>query len=186
MSHYLHERIKCGKMRFLVLIPPSDFSDESMELVDLFFNKWGIEYEIASYTRNACIGSHGGIKKPTLHANSVTVFGYDAFMLIDGIGVEKYKLYEYRPLLDMVYSFHSHKKVVWAIGNAIKIAARANIIKDKKVSVPQSADVRGVVNLFRGILSTEPSEVQGNICTVGNPSNLELVMPGILAKLGIK
>ena len=33
-------------MRFLIFIPPKDFRDESLSMVKLFFDKWGIRYMI--------------------------------------------------------------------------------------------------------------------------------------------
>jgi putative intracellular protease/amidase len=105
---------------------------------------------------------------------------------VDGVGIDTYKMYDYRPLLDMVYNFYRNGKFVCAIGNGVKVVARANIIKNKKVSTPEDQAAKGLVLLFHGIPSTKPIEVQDNLCTIGDPSSLDTTLPQMLAYLGIK
>ncbi len=173
-------------MRFLVFLAPSGFRDESFRMLELFFNKWGIERQVTSYTKTGCTGDHGSVCKPDIHTSKVSTFGYDGLLMVDGPGIEKYKLYEYRPLLDLAYSFYNNGKFVWAIGNAIKIAARANIVKGKRVSTPQDQDVRSAVLMFHGIPSSAQSEVQERLCTIGSPSDLETAIPEVFLRLGVK
>lgn len=173
-------------MRFLIFLPPSGFRDESLRLVELFFDKWGIGRQVSSYTRTDCTGEHGSSRRPDINASKVTVFGYDALLIMDGPGMDKYRLYEYRPLLDMVYSFYANGKVVWAIGNAIKVLARANIVKGKRVSMPREQDAKSAVLMFHGLPSTAQAEVQERLCTIGNPEDLETAVPDVFLRLGIK
>ena len=46
-------------MNFLVYVP-QEFKDETLSMVELFLNKWGISYEIASHPAQECKGAHGG------------------------------------------------------------------------------------------------------------------------------
>ncbi len=173
-------------MRFLIFLAPSGFHDESFRFIRLFLDKWGIENQVSSYTKAECTGEHGAVCRPDVNASKVSVFGYDALLIVDGPGIEKYNLSEYRPLLDMIYSFYSNGKAVWAIGNAIKVLARANVVKGKRVSMPKEQDAKSAVLMFHGVPSAARSEVQEKLCTVGNPDDLEEAIPEVFVRLGIK
>lgn len=173
-------------MRFLVFVTPTDFHDETLRTVNMFFDKWGVEHQTASYSTRECRGSHGMVCRPGVNASKASVFGYDALLIVDGPGIDSYKMYDYRPLLDMVYSFNSNGKFVCAIGNAIKVVARSNIVKGKRISMPGDASVKSMVLLFHGIPTQSAVEAQGNVCTVGNPAGLEEAMPEMLSHVGIK
>jgi protease I len=172
-------------MRFLVLIAPKDFKDESVAMVKLFFSRWNIDYDIGSYTNGACVGYHGAVYKPDVNMNGVKSSDYDGIMIIDGPGLETSRMYEYRPLLDTLMLFNSNGKYVGAIGNAVKIVARANIIKDRKISSPDAEDVFRMVQLFHGIPSKEGIEIDRKIITIRDSSNLEVPLQQMLQKMGV-
>lgn len=173
-------------MRCLVFIAPGDFHDETLSTVKLFFAKWGIEPVMTSYTSHECTGSHGSVCRPDINTSNVTVFGYDALLLIDGKGIDTYKVYDYRPLLDMVFSFYKNGRQVCAIGNSIKALARANIIKNKRVAAWDDAPTKGLVLLFHGLPSQKAIEVEDNLCTISDLSALETAMPQWISHLGVK
>jgi putative intracellular protease/amidase len=171
-------------MKFLIFIAPKDFKDESVSLVKLFFDKWGIKYDISSYTYSECRGTHGVVYKPAVHTSKVTSTGYDGVVLIDGSGIDTYKLCDYRPLLDLMYNFHNNKKYIIGIGNATKITARANIVNGKKVSTDDEESLR-LVKLFHGVPSDESFEVSGNLITIKNSKEIEDSMIKILENMGV-
>ena len=172
-------------MRFLVLIAPKDFKDESVAMVRMFFNRWNIDYRLASYTSGECEGVHGARYKPDVNANNINISDYDGLMIIDGPGLESSRMYEYRPLLDTILLFNNSRKYVGAIGNAIKILARANIIKDRKVAAPDQEDVFRMVQLFHGVPSKERFEMDKNIITIKDSSNLEQPLQQMLQRIGV-
>ena len=64
-------------MKFLIFVPPKDFRDESLSIIKLFFDKWGINYKITSYTTSDCVGTHGAIYKTDVHTSHVDSGDYD-------------------------------------------------------------------------------------------------------------
>ncbi|MDE1870699.1 MAG: DJ-1/PfpI family protein [Candidatus Micrarchaeota archaeon] len=173
-------------MRFLIIITPKDFRDESVSLIKLFFDKWGIQYSISSYTSNRCTGIHGAVYTPDIHASKISPSEYDGIVLIDGTGIESYKLYDYRPLLDLMIGFNNSRKYIMSVNNAAKIPARANIIKNKRVSFStDDRETLRLVNLFHGIPSDNEYEISGNLITIRKSSDIEESMLKILESMGV-
>lgn len=173
-------------MKFVIFVTPRDFRDESLNMVKLFFDKWGVQYKVASYTTGSCIGSHGAAFEPDMNAGKIAVPDFDGIVLIDGEGVEGYRVYEYRPLLDLMLLFNNARKPIIAIGNAIRVPARANVINGKKVSVPNDAESQRLISLFHGIPSKEMAEMSENIITIGSSQGIETSMTRILEHIGVK
>lgn len=171
-------------MRFLIFLPPKEFRDESASIVKLFFDKWDVDYKITSYTSSNCTGSHGAIYKTDINTSSVSSDGYDGIVLIDGNGIDLYKLYDYRPLLDLMLKFNNAKKYIIGISNSVKIPARANIIKDRRVSTGDKDTLR-LVNLFHGIQSENSLEMSGNLITIKDAADVEDLMQRILEYMGV-
>lgn len=186
-----HEFINIGlitygeRMKLLILLSPKDFKDESMDTIKLFLDKWQVRYDIASYSTKDCVGYHGAVYKPSVNADSVSVSDYDGLMLIDGNGVELYKFYDYRPLLDLVMKFNNANKTIGAIGNAQKIIARANVIKDKRIATSPDEETKRLVILFHGVPSENDFEMSGNIFTVKKSANLQQAMQVVLSHFGV-
>lgn len=170
-------------MKFLVFVAPHNFRDETISMLKMFFERWGIQYTITSYANKDCIGAHGAVCKPGINTGKVLPSEYDGIVLVDGDGIEDYKLFEYRPLLDLLLQFNGNGKYVAAFNNAIKVVARANIIKDKKISLPRDPEAKRMVLLFKGVPSNKPVEVSGNIITM-NGTSLEAPIQEMLAQLG--
>jgi hypothetical protein len=171
-------------MKVLIFIPPKDFRDESISLIKLFFDKWDVEYRITSYTNSECTGAHGAIYRPTVHTGQVNSQDYDGIVLIDGNGIESFKLYDYRPLLDLVTNLNNSKKFIIAVNIAARIPARANIVKDKKISADDKETIR-LINLFHGIPSDKDCEIAGNLITLKDGRAIEEEFPKILQQMGV-
>lgn len=173
-------------MRFLIIIPPKDFRDESISLIKLFFDKWGIPYSLSSYTSGKCTGIHGAVYSPDVHAARISSSEYDGIVLIDGRGVDAYKLYDYRPLLDLMIKFNRSEKYIISVDNAAKIPARANIIRDKRISFStEDRETMRLVNLFHGIPSNNEYETSGNLISIRESKDIEDSMVKILEYMGV-
>lgn len=172
----------------LIFIPPSHFKDDSLNMARLFFDKWGIDYVISSYTSHKCVGSQGSVQIPEINTNNVVVSNYDGILLIGGEGIKKYKLNEFRPFLDILLKFNNGKKHICAIGNSVQIIAKSNIIKNKKIAGIAEKESRDLVLLFRGIPSNEPFEISDNVITISDNeySHLENGMIALMSHLGVK
>lgn len=173
-------------MKLLVFVTPTEFRDETLSMMKLFFDKWGIEYKITSYShRENCTGTHGAVCKIDLHANNVNTEDYNGIVLIDGKGIEAYRVYEHRPLLDLMLKFNDKKKTIIAVSNSVKVPARANIIKNRKISVPDDQETKRLIQLFHGLPSTQNFEISENLITIRDSSDIESSMREILEYLGV-
>ncbi|MGC8586250.1 MAG: DJ-1/PfpI family protein [Candidatus Micrarchaeia archaeon] len=172
-------------MRLLVFITPRDFKDETLSMLKLFFDKWGVEYKIGSYASGDCTGYHGAVYKPEVNLSKVSTLDFDGIVLVDGNGIETYKIYEYRPLLDLVMKFNDSRKHIIAVGNAVKVLAKANIVKGKSVAMPDDNEIKRLVLLFHGVPSSENLSIADNLVTVKDSEYLEESMGKILAHLGV-
>jgi putative intracellular protease/amidase len=171
-------------MRLLIFITPNEFRDESIARFKLFLDRWNVESKITSYSRKECIGNHGAVYSPDINTGKVSADDYDGIVLVDGKGVESYKIYDYRPLLDLLLAFDEKRKAIIAVGNAVKIPARANIIRDKKVAVSDE-ETKRLVQLFHGIPSEQGVEIAENLVTVSSYIEIDSVMPQILQRMGV-
>ncbi len=173
-------------MKFLVFISPRDFRDESLSTIKMFFDRWNVKYHLTSYSTKDCVGQHGATYKLDINTNKVDASEYDGIILVDGRGVESYKLYEFRPLLDLILRFNNDKRYIGAIGNAIAILARASVLKNKKVSMPNDKNAVNTITLFHGIPSDEEIEISENIITISGVSSIAEPIQKVLEYIGVK
>ena len=173
-------------MKVVLLIPPKDFKDETVSMAKLLFEKWGITPVIASYSNKECTGSHGAVYMPELNATKLNAQDYDAIVLVDGEGVDSYKLYDFRPLTDLVKNFAVSNKIIAALGNAIKIVSRANVIADRSIAAPDDEETRRLIRIYRGEESNNEVEFDGNILTAKSADYTQEFLDTLLAKLGAK
>lgn len=173
-------------MKIAMLIAPKDFKDESVSKAKLTLEKWGIEVTITSYSTHDCVGYHGAVYKPDINAGRLDPNNYDALLLVDGNGVDEYKLYDFRQLLDTVKLFQMKNKPIAAINNAIKIVARANIINNVKIAMPKDEESRRLITLYHGNPSKNEIEDDKNILTLSNPDRIMDFADLIVGKLGAK
>lgn len=173
-------------MRVALLIAPKDFKDESVSNIKMMLEKWDIETVITSYATHDCVGYHGAVYTPDLNAAKVVPSDYDALVLIDGKGVDSYKLYDFRPLLDLVKLFQMKGKLICSIGNATKIVARANVIAQTKIAMPSDEEARRLIILYHGTPSKEEMESDKNIMTLSSSDKALGFADMILGKLGVK
>jgi len=169
----------------LIFITPHEFRDESLSTVRLFLDKWDVGYSISSYSNKDCVGSHGAICKPDINTGRARAEDFDGAVLIDGKGIDAYKIYDFRPLLDLMLRFNEMKKPIIAIENSVMIPARANIIKGRKISAPDDQEAKRTVALFHGLLSENNLEISENIISIRDHRDLEMPMQTILKHLGI-
>jgi protease I len=173
-------------MRFLIFLAPKDFHDETFKMLRLFFDRWNVEYKITSYSKTECHGRHGEVVKPDINAGVVVPSEYDGIVLVGGSGIDSYKLFDFRPLLDLLMQFNAAHKRIIAVDSAIKVVARANIIKGKGISTPENEETKRLVLLFHGIPTQNNIEFADNIVTIRDPASMEETLDEMISKLGIK
>jgi hypothetical protein len=172
-------------MKFLIFITPHYFRDESLATVRLFLDKWNVGYSVSSYSNKDCVGNHGAVCRLDLNTGKAQVEDFDGVILIDGKGVDSYKIYDFRPLLDLMLKFNEKRKQIIAIENSVMIPARANIIKGRKIATLDDKEVKRTVMLFHGIPSEENLEISDNIISIRDHQHLEAPLQEVLRHLGI-
>jgi putative intracellular protease/amidase len=170
-------------MRLAIFIPQKDFKDESLSLIKLILDKWGVGYSVAAYGKGG-VGIHGALARADIKPDEMTTDRFDGIVFIDGGGIDEQKLYDYRPLLDIVTHFSENNKYIVAIGNAAKIPIRANLVKAKKVAVADEDTMR-LALLFNGIPSKNNVEAMGKLITIKNSKAVEESMDTWLQHLGL-
>lgn len=173
-------------MRAAILVPPKDFKDESVSSLRNMLGKWGVECVLTSYSTSELVGYHGAVYNVELNSAKINPDEFDALILVDGKGVDEYRLYDFRQLLDLVKLFSMKKKIVAAIGNSMKIIARANIISGVKMAHVNDEDASRLVALYHGLESKEDPEFDKGILTLGNNDKTLAFIDLLLRKLGAK
>ncbi|MGC8479221.1 MAG: DJ-1/PfpI family protein [Candidatus Micrarchaeia archaeon] len=152
-------------MKLVMVIPPGEFKDETVVKVSETMQKWKVDLLIASSTKNECKGSHGAMIKPKLLISDINSNDFDGIIISNGLGIEDYKLYESRQLIDLIKHFNENRKIICGIGNGLKIISRANIISNKKICSLKDPETLRFVKLFRGIVTENDVQIDQNLIT---------------------
>ena len=158
-------------MKVAILIAPRDFKDESLTHLQLLFGKKDVESRVAGLSLKNCTGYHGAVVKPQVEFAELQPSEYDVLLLMDGPGVDSLRLYEHRPLLDLIRVFHESNKVIVGIGNGIKAVAKANIVKDTKIAKTDD-ETEKIVRLYRGVVTEDFVVSDKKIITVSGTDNI--------------
>jgi len=159
-------------MKVAILVAAKDFRDETVSQLQLLFSKKDIDGVITGFTLKDCRGYHGAVVKPKAELREIEPMIYDVLLLADGPGVDSLKLYDNRPLLDLIKAFHDANKIVAGISNSVKIISRANIIKDTKIAKLDDVETAKVARLYRGTLTEESMVFDKNVLTLSNSENI--------------
>jgi putative intracellular protease/amidase len=173
-------------MKAAIIIPPKDFSDESLKDSVLMLEKWNVKTDITSYSKSDCIGRHGAVIKLNMNTAKVHSDDYDILILLNGPGVDSYRLYEFRPLYDLIRGFLSKGKVVAGIGNGMKVIARTNLINGVKIAIPPDKETADTLILYHGIITRNNVMSDKNIVTAKDSENTIEFINAILETAKIK
>ncbi len=167
-------------MKVAVILAPRDFRDETLSQLKLYFSKKDVETKLASTTLGKCFGAHGAVAKSELEIDAMNPLDFDAVVVADGPGVDSLKMFDHRPLLDLIKLFKEANKAVVGIGNGIKVVARANIIKDMKIA-EADAETKKLVELYRGKPTEEHVVRDGGIITASSNDDIPELVSAMLS-----
>jgi putative intracellular protease/amidase len=171
-------------MKVAILIAPRDFKDETVSSLELFLGKKDIESALASLTLKECKGCHGATVKPKIEARELEPSAYDVLLIADGPGVDTLRLFDQRPLLDLIKVFHDSKKIIVGVGNGIKVVARANIIKDTKIAKTGDEEVEKLVRLYRGVPTDDAIVFDNKVLTLADSDQIAELAKMLEGSLG--
>ncbi len=163
-------------MKVAIIIPCKDFKDETLSQAKLLLRKKDIDFAVLSFKFDKCRGYHGAVETPQGRADEFEPEFFDGILLVDGPGIDDERLFENRPLLDRIKLAYEGKRPIVAIGNAIKILAKSNVIKGIKIAKVEDEETRRLVGLYMGIVSDSDIAVNKGIATASDNSKiLELI-----------
>ncbi len=171
------------EVKVAIIIPPMNFKDETLSTLVLLLAKKDITKVVASVNPKDCTGYHGAVVKPDATFKELDPARTSAIILADGPGVDAFKLYEYRPLLDVVKAFHDSNRMVVGIGNGIKIAAKANVLRERKVASTDK-ETENLVRLYRGVPVKGNLVLDKNSLTLSDSGKIEELVVRLSEVLG--
>lgn len=172
-------------MKVAIVIAPNNFKDETLSNVELILDKKGIEHRLASFTSKACTGYHGAVRKPDVNADAIEISDFDALILVDGPGVDAYKLYDHRRFLDVINAFHESNKMIVGMGNTTKILARSNVIRDTKIAGVKDEEATRLITLYKGVLTDKNIVIDKNLMTAADSSDAVEITTKFAEALGV-
>lgn len=173
-------------MKIAIIIPPKNFSDETLSTLLLILHKWNIEVTLSSYTTSQCVGVHGAVYKSDVNTAKLNHSDYSALLFVDGPGVDSYRLQEFKPLIELTKLFIKDNKIIGAVGNSVKIFIRANGFIPGKISSQNSSDLRSFATTSRYVVTDKNVEVYKNLITAKGSENTIEFVNELLVKLGVK
>ncbi len=173
-------------MKVAIMVPPKNFSDETLSVILLILKRWGVETVLTSYTTSSCVGLHGATYRPDINAARINSQDYDALILVDGPGVESYKLPDFKPAIDLTKTFIKSGKVIGAVGNAVKIFIRANEFTPVRISAQDNQEVAHFASTSRCKVTENKVEIYKNLITANGPGSAVEFSNAILDKFNLR
>ncbi len=173
-------------MNIALIIAPGDFRDETVAKAKKMLERWNVKCTILGFVNRECRGNHGAVYTPEGNINNANPNDFDAVLIADGLGVDKYRLYEVMPALDFIRQAAESGKTIAVVNNGVKFLAKANLISEKKVAVSKDPELVYMVKLYRGIISDNDMECETNIMSLKDHSKTEEFVGRILDRAGIR
>ena len=153
--------------RILMIIAPSNFHDDELEIPKQAFEKKGAEVLVACKGTEQTKGMLGMKIKPDLDIRRVKASEWDAVVYVGGNGVEKHKVYEDEAYLRVAKDAYERGNVVGAICVAPKILAGADILEGKNATAYRTA--ASYLKDHGAHFTGKAVEVDGRIVTAEGP-----------------
>lgn len=169
-------------IRVAVIVAPG-FRDETVSALSLLLAKNGIVEELSGFSANECRGQHGATVKPKKVLTEVDPSDVSALIIADGPGMDELRLYNYRPLLNLVRAFGERNRLIAGIGNGIKVVARANVIRDARIAHVDD-DTAKLVRLYHGTVTEDALVIDRNILTLSDHSKIAEMVSRMAKELG--
>ncbi|MGC8628600.1 MAG: DJ-1/PfpI family protein [Candidatus Micrarchaeia archaeon] len=173
-------------MKVSIIVAPKDFRDETLSQLELLLDKKGIGYEVLSLSNGECTGMHGATVKQKERADEFEPVYTDAVVIVDGKGIDDLRVFENRALLDRLKVAKENKKVLGAIGNGVKVLAKANIIKNAKIAAVEDEDSKRLIGLYKGQLANADVVASEGIVTAKDNSHMLEFVDSLSEALGVK
>ena len=158
----------------LIIIPPSNFSDEEFTYVYAYLKNAKINVRVAS-TKESAVGIMGTKVKPDLKLSDVKVDEFDAVLLIgECTGIVKHDMSNNNEILDLLKKADKKKKIVAGTGMAPRIMAAAGIVKNKMLTAWRDPEIVEFLKQSGASYIWEPVVSDENIITADSPSSVRM------------
>lgn len=147
--------------KVLLVIPHDRFRDEEYTSVHSILIGDGHSVSVGSSHHSQAQGHFGLLVNVDVELEYVTAADYDGIVFIGGRGVEEY--FEDPDIIALIRSFDYEKKLIAALGMAVKVLSYAGVLAGKQVTCDSSTiqEVQTSGGFFTGALVEE----DGNIIT---------------------
>ncbi len=151
--------------RILMIIAPSDYRDEELDIPKALFQENGYHVTIASNGVKKASGMLGGTTEVDLNLNEINVSDFDAVVFVGGPGSSIY--FNNATAHKIAFEAYKSKKILGAICIAPSILANAGVLTGKQAtSFPSETS-----NLKQKNVNYTGNDVTiaGNIVTASGP-----------------
>ncbi|MDL1970967.1 MAG: DJ-1/PfpI family protein [Candidatus Desulfofervidaceae bacterium] len=165
--------------KVVMIIAHHNFRDEELFVTKEILERHGVKVTVASSALTPAKGMLGGVYKPDLLVQDISIDDYDALIFVGGMGATEYWNSEIAHRL--AHEAFQKGKVVAAICIAPVTLAKAGLLKDKRATVWSSE--AGKLESAGAIYTGKPVEKDGLIITANGPQSAQAFAESILAAL---
>jgi protease I len=160
--------------KILIIIPPSEFSDEEFTYVYAYLRNAKLDVRVAS-TESSAMGIMGTKVKPNIKFSDAKTIDFDAILILgECTGLVKHNLSENNEILNLIKNSNKKKNIIAATGMATKIIAEADVIKGKLVTAWRDPKLVDLIKKHGGSYVWEPVVSDENLITADGPSSVKV------------
>ena len=167
--------------KVVIIIAQQNFNDKEFSITKSVLEESEIDIDIASITRQECVGMYGLKVSPNKTVGDIVTEYYDALIIIGGSG--SLELLKYPEVVNRIKSFASQNKLIAAICLAPMILAKAGILKGIMSTVFPTDFAISALKQGGAHYTDKHVVVDGNIITADGPDSALGFAKEILKKL---
>jgi len=169
--------------RIVMVVAPSDFTDQEYAEPRTVFDKAGAAVVVASTRRGTAVGHDGMRVRVDVATGDLKTGQFDAIVVVGGMGALS-SLMNDAPLLALLRAASSSGKVVSAICVAPAVLARAGVLRDLAATCYPDAKVIAALKMNGAEYSRGSVITSGRVVTASGPQAAKEFALRVLEALG--
>ncbi len=163
-----------ARKRVLLIIAPTDFSDEVALTLRNLLDESGYQVDISSTMTGTARGVNGTTLSISVDLKDASPADYLAAIIIGGPGFISY-FSSYRLLRGKLVEMHESRKLLAGVGEALLLLARVGLLKGKKIADPVDLQIASTLEREGAIIEKAQIVLDDRILTAsGDVSPREL------------